>query len=194
MGFFPDDEIKRKSFHLLMLVYILAYWVLPRELVLWGMVAAILVVVAGEVVRLRVPVFNQWILGALGGVHREEETNQFSGLPWTLSGAFFTMLFFPNRNVVLVSFLYLAFGDAVAALVGKRFGKHKLIGEKTIEGSLACLLTCFLIGLLFLNWQVALVGALLATAIEIIPWPLSDNFCMPLISAALLTLLVPIIP
>ena len=34
-----------------------------------------------------------------------------------------------------------------------------------------------------------LAGALAATFIEIIPWPLNDNFWMPLISASVLSLL-----
>lgn len=31
--------------------------------------------------------------------------------------------------------------DGMAAVIGKKFGKHKIFGEKTIEGSLAFLFT-----------------------------------------------------
>lgn len=190
---FPSDEVKRKTFHLLSLIYIAAYWVLPKMLVLKGMGVVVIVVLAGDIVRLRIPAFNTWILAVLGGVHRKHETNNMSGLPWTLLGSFFTILLFPDRHIVMTSFMYLALGDAFAALFGKKFGKHKLIKNKTWEGSIACFLVCFVIGLLFLSWPLAILGAVIATVIEIVPWPLNDNFWMPLVSAAALTILVPII-
>jgi dolichol kinase len=191
MGGFPIDEIKRKSFHLLILLYILAYWLLPRPVLLWGFGLLILVVIAGELVRLRVPSFNEALLKYLGGIHREEETKALSGLPWTLSGSFLTILLFPDRTVVMVSFFYLAFGDALAALFGRRFGRHRLMGGKSLEGSTACFAVCLLVGLLFMKPPLALLGALIATVIELIPWPLNDNFWMPLFSASALTLLLP---
>lgn len=194
MDFLPQDEIRRKSFHLLSLLYILAYWVLPRDFVLVGLGALIVVVIFGEILRLRIPAFNERLLGILGGVHRDEEVNSFSGLPWTLFGSFLTILIFPNKTIVLISFLYLAFGDAIAALVGRWAGKHKLLGDKSIEGSVGCFVACFIIGLFFFNaWHFALLAAFLATLVELVPWPLNDNFWMPLVSASFLTLLAPIL-
>jgi len=193
MDAFPIDEIKRKSFHLLILLYILAYWVLPRLVVIEGFGFLLVVVIVGELLRLRLPPFNEWLLNVLGGIHRVEETKNLSGLPWTLSGSFLTILLFPNKTVVLVSFFYLAFGDALAALVGKRYGKYRILRGKTLEGSLACFLACLLVGIFFLHWKMALIGALSATVIELIPWPLNDNFWMPLMSASALTLLLPLL-
>jgi dolichol kinase len=190
MGLFPVDEIKRKAFHLLTLIYILAYWFLPFGYVAWGMGIVVFIVAAGETVRLKVPSFNAWILKVLGGVHRQQEEGKVSGLPWTLSGSFLTMLIFKDKRVVLLSLLYLAIGDAFAALFGRRFGRHKIIGGKTLEGSLACLCVCFLIGFLFLDWKMSLVTAVFVTILELIPWPLNDNFWMPLFSAAFLAFLV----
>lgn len=42
-----------------------------------------------------------------------------------------------DRYLVLASIYAWGFGDAAAALVGKRFGRHKLIGPKSLEGSTA---------------------------------------------------------
>ena len=182
MFFFPADEIKRKRFHLLTLLYIAAYWMLPLPVVLGGLGTLIMIVLIGELVRLRVPSFNEWILAALGGVHRAEETQKISGLLWTLSGSLLTMAIYPDRVAVLASLLYLAFGDAGAALFGKRFGKHKLFWGKSLEGSLACFLICLCVGLFLFSFPLALAGALVATLIELIPWPLNDNFWMPLLT------------
>ncbi|MDD5020591.1 MAG: hypothetical protein PHR82_00450 [Endomicrobiaceae bacterium] len=187
---FPTDEIKRKTFHILTLLYVIAYWYLPLNTVLSAMFAIILFVFAAEVVRAKNEKFNIFILKILGGSHRESETHKISGLPWTLAGAFFAMILFQDKTMVLTSFLYLAFGDAVAALVGKACGKHKIYAGKSLEGSFACLVVCFIIGLIILpTWQFALVGALFATFIETIPWPLNDNFWMQIINAGILTFL-----
>lgn len=187
MVIFPLDELKRKSFHLLTLIYVFAYWSLPRTTMLWAMGILIFCVIVEEGARMRFPSFNKKILKALGGVHRESETNSVSGLPWTLSGSFFTMLLFQDKNIVLASLFYIALGDAAAALVGKRVGKRKIFWEKTLEGSLACFLVCFMIGLFFFKLPLALAGALAAAIIELFPWMLNDNFWMPIISAFALT-------
>ena len=187
---FPVDEIKRKTFHILTLLYVLAYWYMPLNIVLWSMFVLILTVLAGEIIRAKNESFNVFILKILGGVHRESETRKISGLPWTLSGAFLTMFLFNDKTIVLVSFLYLAFGDAIAALVGKAYGKHKIYAGKSIEGSFACFVVCFIVGLILLpTWQFAFIGALIATLIETVPWPLNDNFWMQIINAGILTLL-----
>lgn len=187
---FPIDEIKRKTFHILTLLYVIAYWYLPINTVLYWLFAIIITVLIGELIRLKNERFNVFILKISGGVHREFETNKISGLAWTLSGAFFTIILFQDKTMVITSFLYLAFGDAVAALVGKACGKHKIYAGKSLEGSFACLVVCFIIGLIILpTWQFALIGALIATFIETIPWPLNDNFWMQIINAGILTLL-----
>ena len=185
---FPKDEIKRKTFHILTLIYVAAYWFLPKKIVLTGLLIAIMVVLIGEFIRARNEKFNVFILKVLGGVHRKSEEHKISGLPWTLAGAFLTILLFENKIFVLTSFLYLAFGDAVAALFGKTYGKHKIYAGKSLEGSVACFVACLIVGLIFLpSWQFAVVGALIAAFIETIPWPLNDNFWMQIINAGILT-------
>ncbi|MCX5778373.1 MAG: hypothetical protein NTU66_04040 [Elusimicrobia bacterium] len=189
MGCFPKDEIKRKLFHALSLIYIAVYWFFPRPVIVWGMGAVLLIVVGGEWARWKSPAFDRWILRVLGGVHRAHEEGAVSGLPWTLSGSYLAMLLFPQKDVVMVGLLYMALGDAAAALFGRAFGKTKLIAGKSLEGSSACFIVCFFIGWYFLGVPLAIIGALVATIIELIPWPLNDNFWMPLISAALLGVL-----
>lgn len=190
MVLFPLEELQRKSFHLLTLIYIYAYWFLPKTPVLWCMGVIIFLVAVFEGVRLRFPAVNKKVMATIGSAYRENEKNTVSGLPWTLSGSFFTMLLFPDKNIVVASLFYLAFGDAAAALVGKRFGKRKIFWDKTLEGSLACFAVCFFIGIFFFNWQLALAGALAAAVIELFPWALNDNFWMPVISAFALTQLM----
>ena len=56
---------------------------------------------------------------------------------------------FGDRYLVLASVYAWGIGDALAALIGKRFGKHKITwsiadGKKSVEGSLAMFLCAFL--------------------------------------------------
>ena len=58
---FPKDEIKRKIFHILTLIYVAAYWFLPKNIVLLGIFIAIIVVLIGEFIRARNEKFNIFI-------------------------------------------------------------------------------------------------------------------------------------
>lgn len=54
-----------------------------------------------------------------------------------------------DKYLVLASIYAWGFGDAMAALVGKRFGKHKITwklsdGKKSVEGSTAMFITSFI--------------------------------------------------
>jgi len=188
------SEIKRKGFHLLTLVYISLYWYNQRagKLFLAGL---LLLAFIGEMLRLRNQKFNLWILRLLNGVHRPEESRRLSGLLWTLSGSLLTMLIYPHPRIVLVGLLFISLGDSAAALVGIHFGRIKIYDEKTLAGSLSCFLVCWIIALSLLPptdgryFLVATLSALFATIVEIIPWPLNDNFWLPILSTGSIYLL-----
>jgi dolichol kinase len=82
----------------------------------------------------------------------------------------------------------------VAALVGISLGRVK-IGKKSLEGTVACFITCFLIGIV-LFWRiplfeyVALVGAMSAAIVELwAPLNVDDNFTIPVLSAVMLQMI-----
>lgn len=190
----PKDELKRKGFHLISLVYVFGYWYLPENIVISGLAIAIFIVALLELLRFKVPKCNEFFCNNFKGFYRPEEAKKVSGLIGTLLGALIAIVLFrtggANPNpLVFASLLYLAFGDSIAALVGRTIGKHKLITGKSIEGSIACLLACFIAGLFIFNWKFALAGAVIATIVEAIPWKINDNFWMQIINAGLLTLL-----
>lgn len=92
------------------------------------------------------------------------------------------MLF--DKYVAITALLFLAVGDLAAAVVGERVGRRKIFG-KTLEGSLACLMTCLAIGMLLaklglISPLVIIVGAMAATLVEVLPLHINDNLTMPL--------------
>jgi len=190
MANIPKDEIKRKVIHLAILVYVLGYWYFPKNVVVSVMVSVIVVVALCELVRFKSRKVNIFLKNNFKGFYRPQEIYKISGLIGTLSGSLITILLFKNKHVVLTSFLYLIFGDSAAALAGKSIGKHKImLSEKSLEGSLACFVTCFIAGLFNFNWVFALTGAIVATIVEAIPWKINDNFWIPIINAGFLTTL-----
>src|SRR5690606_1813448 len=90
----------------------------------------------------------------------------------------------------------LAFADPLAAVIGIRFGKDRLIGHKTLQGSLGALAICALLGLsYFLYFGYFLDRLLLVTVLtgiigalsELIPvYSLDDNLTFPIISSSLI--------
>jgi dolichol kinase len=189
----PKDEIKRKIFHLLSLIYVFGYWYLPKAVVVFGLVIAIVFVALFEHLRFKIPEFNNFFKSNFKGFYRPEEADKISALTSTLSGALLAVLMFPDKYMVFASFLYFVFGDSAAALVGKAFGRHKIFSGKSLEGSLACMAVCFISGLFIFNWRFALMGAAVAAAVEAVPWKMNDNFWMQTVNAGILSLLSKII-
>ena len=186
-------ELFRKLFHSLSLVYLAAYHVLGVFWFLWAM--GVFIVLAGilETARLRKPEMNATLIRWFGGIHRPAEEKKFSGIFWTSVGCFFTVMAFGDSPAIITAaVLYLAFGDGVAALAGKAWGRHvfSIRGrKKSLEGSLACFVACLIAGLIAgLPIAGVLVGAIVATVIEIMPVPFDDNLWIPLAAAAAVSL------
>ncbi|MBI5597569.1 MAG: hypothetical protein HY928_15875 [Elusimicrobia bacterium] len=190
-----SQELARKAFHFLCLVYLAFYHWQGRGRVLAALGAWVAVVAAVEAVRLSRPGVNAFLLRSFGGIHRKEEEGKVSGIVWTSAGCWLTFACFGARpQTVDGALLMLAFGDAAAALVGKSLGRHvfEFRGKrKSLEGSAACLAACAACALAAgFPPGAALASGLAATAVELAaPWP-DDNFWLPLAAAAVLSVSV----
>ena len=100
-----------------------------------------------------------------------------------------------DPSISTAALLFLVLGDMSAAIIGVSFGgevatvKLGRSGKKSLEGSLAMLLICFVIGnFVFISvelreYPVAL-GAIAATLTELYePFGINDNLTIPVISA-----------
>jgi phytol kinase len=111
-------------------------------------------------------------------------------------------LFWSRPNLLVASLMPMTWGDALAAILGRRYGqrKYSVLGStRSVEGSLAMFFFSWLstfLALLFLPplaWQASLLHSLalavFATLVEALsPWHI-DNLTVPLLSAALLYLM-----
>lgn len=73
-----------------------------------------------------------------------------------------------NKHLVLAAILSWGIGDAFAALIGTKFGKHKIYKNKSLEGTLASFATsCVVVFIVFfaadlLPWYYSLITAVIA--------------------------------
>lgn len=179
------QEGLRKLFHSLSAGYAVLYGMAGREWTLGVLGGAVVIGAVLETLRLRNSVFNQWLIGRFAGIHREKEIHRPSGIFWTMLGCFLTALLVAERDIVIAAMLYLTVGDGLAGFVGRTWGRLR-IGNKSVEGSLACFLGAWMVGALVLTPSVGrpeiLFGAILVTVLEALPIPPDDNLTLPLLS------------
>ena len=121
-----------------------------------------------------------------------------SGSPPVFLAAALTTLLFP-RFIAAISLGVMLTADTAAALIGRRFGRHRLNGEKSAEGSAAFFAAGTLFAFIVL-WYVgeasagmlisAVLGVLLAALAELFQKQLhlDDNLTIPLSCGAVMTL------
>lgn len=171
------------------------YWMSTRTLSISLLSLATLVFVLPDIYRLRNPVFNQFVIKWFRPILRNTEIHQLSGVTFLILGVFLIALIFP-KPIVALSLLFLAFGDPVASIVGVLYGKDKIIGQKSLQGTLASFAICTFISFVFflsLNLMTerlvltSLLAGLIGAIAELVPIrKIDDNFTAPVISSALL--------
>lgn len=186
------QEIRRKSLHLLTILYPIGYNLVSYNTAVMISASLLIIDLIFETIRLLYPSVNRVLLKIFEGTYREKERENVSTLIWTLSGAFLTILLFSeNKNIVTLSLLYLTLGDGIAAIVGVKFGSFKLGSRgKSLQGSLAFFIVAFICSLFFIRVEYALIAAFLGAAIEFVPLPIDDNFILPIFIAGFLTIIL----
>ena len=113
---------------------------------------------------------------------RSRDKGRFVLGPITLGlGAMLALLLYPNPAASIAIYA-LAFGDGLASLVGKLFGRLRpafLMG-KSLEGSLACFLAVFFFAYrVSSDIRISIFSALTATLVEALPLEDYDNIALP---------------
>lgn len=180
-----SNTLKRGLFHIFGgLFFPIVALFLPKVVLVISLGVVTFIFLTFELIRFRAQGVNRWFLSFFQPLLREEEASRLTGTSYMLIASLIAFVVFP-RDVAVLALSFLALGDAVATIVGKQMGKRKLLG-KTLEGDLACLISCLVIGSVFhyagLNIRLltVLVGSVGATIAEAIPLPINDNLTVPL--------------
>jgi dolichol kinase len=182
--FVEFDEIKteivRKSIHFLIALSP-ALAALNRPVTMLFLMTGILAYTYMEGLRLagiRVPLISSVTSMAA----RTRDQGRFVLGPVTLGiGALLALLLYPSPAAA-VAIYALAFGDGMASLIGKIFGRIRpgFLCGKSVEGSLACFTAVFIAAYaVSASARIALAAALTAAAVEALPLKDYDNLALP---------------
>ena len=119
-----------------------------------------------------------------------EKKGDLTGATWMLIGFTSSVIIF-EIEVAVLALLFLAIGDAVAALIGRALPIGK-VWNKSILGSLSGFLCCVFFGLAINNTlplKIVVFGAISGMLIELIPLKINDNFSIPVFSGFIMQIL-----
>lgn len=176
-------EIWRKLLHLFALVIPIGYHLAPRWLAASAIFAAFCFSLFADICRMRCWRVQRYWTPVTDYIVRPKESNGFTGATHILFSGFVCLLLFA-RPAATLAMSTIILGDAAAALVGRRWGRHKYNhADRSWEGSGAffavSLIAAFVIPGLPL-W-IGIAGAVIATAVEAFSNHIDDNLSVPLI-------------
>ncbi len=183
------NELGRQLVHLSGLLFVfLSQYVNKTEMSLLFFLIAFSTLSYSYYIRIREKKFEKFIERmeskfrefALSFERKESIRMPFRGAFWFYLSFGTAFLLFPS-NIASASCSMLAVGDSLSVLIGKKLGRHVIINNKTAEGSVSCFLSSFLIGSIFVNIFMSVIGAVVATLSEIIP-RIDDNLTIPILS------------
>ena len=180
------SEFSRKIFHLLNMVIPLihVYFIEDRMGMLIFLSLMLIICFFVEVFRTQCFKVHKLFKKYLHFMMRDsEKEGEITGATYVFAGSLFTIILIP-KPFCIVALFFLAVGDTFAALVGMNYPFLK-IGRKTLSGSIACFVTCCMIGLLFslgLNTSTIMFGAFIATLTELSSMKINDNLSIPIFS------------
>ncbi len=186
-------EIIRKTTHMGALVIPGTYYILglSKGEMLGIMVPATLFMILIDISRIRQWKFWTHFAGKIGSsiIRSHEHAGDFTGASYILTAFCLTIALF-STPIAIAAMVFIIVGDTFAALIGRRFGRHKF-GHKSFEGSSACLISTMIVALFIpeLELKIGLIGALIATIVEALPFGIDDNVTVPLLSGLVMTLL-----
>ena len=142
-----------------------------------------------ELVRWLAPASNKYISAPWKAFIHPDEHWRINSATWLVSALLFLALSF-DPLVCTIAVAVLGFADPAAALIGRRFGRTRLHGNRTLEGSTAFVVVGTAAGLAVIAafapelalWRgacVALCAALPAAIAELYSTRLDDNLTVP---------------
>lgn len=193
------DEIIRKFIHLCSLSIPIVYYFIPRNsalIILGLMTATALFLDLGRYLSPGIGKFFYKFFGFLLRQHEiDHKKRNLNGATYVLLSAFICVLIFP-KIIVITAFTVLIISDTLAALIGRRFGRHKFL-FKSLEGTLAFFLSGIIVVLLspkieyrISEYMIGIISTAFGAIIENVSFGLADdNLVIPISVGAAMWLL-----
>ena len=159
---------------------------LSESLIIPGLSVLFLILLASDLVRLRVPHLNILFFRFFQILVSPRESQNIASSTWYILGALIAIVLFPI-SAALSGILVLAWADPTASYLGRRWGKRSFLGG-TLVGTTAFLVVAVLILSVRHPLTIAIPSACLITLVERLAWPLDDNLVLAPACAGILTL------
>lgn len=183
-------EIRRKLFHLSSLLIPSLAYLLPFKITFLLLSLGTFIVllidigrfIPGKFSKLSFSILNFFNFNAL---YRKEEEKRLSGASYIMISSVICLQLLPV-NIFIISFVILAISDSLSAIIGIKFGKHKLL-NKSWEGTLTFFISSLMIALpLAMHFKYLLFNAFIASLFTTIlelsskKLKLDDNLLIPI--------------
>lgn len=147
-----------------------------------------------EFSRRRFEAVNRLLMWMLGPFAHPHERHRINSSTW-FTTALFLLAVSSDERTIAVALAVLAFGDPFAAIIGRRWGRTRLVNRRSLEGSGAFVLVGAAAAAAFLRiyypamspaetLAMAGAGALLGAVAELFCSTVDDNLAVPLAAAA----------
>jgi len=182
-------EIARKAIHLCSLSIPIVYYFVSKTTALTILIPIAVLFGLSDIARLLHPPTGRLYEKYFGFLLRSHERNdrgrRLNGATYVLLSAAVCIWLFP-KVIVITAFTILIVSDSFAALIGRKFGKHRFMG-KSFEGSSAFFLSALVvvavapkISYLPAEYFIGIVAAVLGAVVEAMPSIIDDNLTIPI--------------
>jgi dolichol kinase len=184
------DELFRKLIHLTSLSIPVIYYFITGEtaaIILGILAVTALIIDLGRYIHPETGKIFYKIFGFLLREHElDHKKKNLNGATYVLLSALISVLIFP-KVIFISAFSILIISDSAAALVGRKFGRHKFL-SKSLEGTLtffisACIVILFTpkVGSFQEEYLIGFIAAFVGAIVENISFRLiDDNLSIPL--------------
>lgn len=187
-----EQELFRKGIHLVSLSIPIVSVFLDKGTTVTILLGMAILAVVIDITTKTNPFIRDWYLKYFGSMLRKHERKRkkivLNGASWVLISAVITYFFFP-KTIAIVAFTILIICDLMAALIGRKFGKHKLF-KKSWEGTIAFFVFGFMITTVYgqvfnapLSFYIAgFIGSILSGFVEVTSkeFKIDDNLSIPI--------------
>ncbi len=184
------DELVRKLIHLFSLSIPIVYYFITRSSAITILAILTSCAVIIDLSRYFHPSVGKIFYKIFGFLLREHEIDHkkknLNGATYVFISALICVLIFP-KIFVITGFSILIISDSIAALIGRKWGKHKFL-SKSLEGTLAFFVSASIVVLvtpkiegLLLEYFIGIVAAGIGAIVENISFGYADdNLTIPI--------------
>jgi dolichol kinase len=185
--FVLDTQIEMKWWRVIARPFALLF--IPIDL-LFGRTVLLFLVGGIAIILIGMDIFRLLSRHQLQLLFKRKEIKRFSSMTSFIVAVFIIFLVFPGI-IPFLGLAYITIGDMFSKIIGIKFGRHRLLRDRTLEGSLGFLAGSFMAGwvihtLLPVPLYATLAGPVFATAVELFSMDLDDNFSVGIVTSGFL--------